>query len=465
MTDSLPEIYPTLTLPLQRGGNKIFGINQERPIAVDLFAGAGGMTLGFEQAGFDVLASVEIDPIHCATHKYNFPFWEIICQSATDISAAEIRRKAKIGDRSIDVVFGGPPCQGFSMMGKRALDDPRNHLVFHFLRLVLELQPKYFVMENVKGLTVGKHKQFLAEIMAEFESQGYQIEQSYRVLNACHYGVPQHRERLFLLGCRQGLELPKYPAPITKPAKASKIPKELADLPPSPTVWEAIADLPSPDRYAELLRQDWCEAEFDLDANFNPSDYVRRLRSLDCSTQDYSYPRHFDRKLLTSSIRTHHSLESMARFHATPQGKTEPISRFLKLDPQGICNTLRAGTASNHGAFTSPRPIHPFEPRCITVREAARLHSYPDWFRFHATKWHGFRQIGNSVPPLLAQAVATEIRKALKVTPVKPQVMQQFQDPALLRIKMTEAARKYGVDRHVIAPRTRPVKVEVMPSS
>ncbi|MFM6055520.1 MAG: DNA cytosine methyltransferase, partial [Sphaerospermopsis kisseleviana] len=115
--------------------------------------------------------------------------------------------------------------------------------------------------------------------------------------------------------------------------------------------------------------------------------------------------------ILTSSLRTKHSPASEERFASTPHGKNEPISRFYKLDPDGLCNTLRAGTASNKGAFTSPRPIHPFTPRCITVREAARLHSFPDWFRFHPTKWHGFRQIGNSVPPLLAQAVAAEIIK------------------------------------------------------
>src|SRR5437660_4657073 len=98
----------------------------------------------------------------------------------------------------------------------------------------------------------------------------------------------------------------------------------------------------------------------------------------------------------------------------------ESISRFLKLSPDAYCNTLRAGTASDRGAFTSPRPIHPVTPRCITVREAARLHSYPDWFRFHATKWHGFRQIGNSVPPLLALAVAREIARVLRRTKSPP---------------------------------------------
>ena len=129
---------------------------KERPIGVDLFAGAGGLTLGFEQAGFDVLASVELDPIHCATHEFNFPFWSILCRSVVETTAEEIRKQSDIGDREIDVVFGGPPCQGFSMIGKRDIDDSRNALVFHFIRLVLELKPKFFVMENVRGIALGK---------------------------------------------------------------------------------------------------------------------------------------------------------------------------------------------------------------------------------------------------------------------------------------------------------------------
>lgn len=123
----------------------------------------------------------------------------------------------------------------------------------------------------------------------------------------------------------------------------------------------------------------------------------------------------------------------------------------------GICNTLRAGTASDRGAFTSPRPIHPTEPRVITVREAARLHSYPDWFRFHATKWHGFRQIGNSVPPLLARAVGGQIMKALRKKPEKPTEILALGDETLIGISMTDAAAMFGVSSTVIARRNRPV--------
>ena len=134
---------------------------QERPIGIDLFAGAGGLSLGFEQAGFDVAAAVEIDPIHCATHEYNFPYSKVICASVTDLTGEDIRQRADLGNRQIDVVFGGAPCQGFSLIGKRTLDDPRNQLASDYVRLVYELQPRYFVFENVKGLTVGRHVKFL----------------------------------------------------------------------------------------------------------------------------------------------------------------------------------------------------------------------------------------------------------------------------------------------------------------
>ncbi len=426
--------------------------SKHRPIGVDLFAGAGGMTLGFEQAGFDVLAAVELDPIHCATHEYNFPFWSVLCQSVVETTGAEIRSRSAIGNQDIDVVFGGSPCQGFSMIGKRALDDPRNSLVFHFLRLVLELQPKYFVFENVPGLTVGKHRQFLLEIIEEFRSSGYEVEANYKVLNAANYGVPQNRARLFLLGCRKDFSLPKYPQPLTKPAKSnkSKYLVNLSDLPLSPTVWDALSDLPKVELYPELLQKDWASAEYG-----KPSKYSSQLRGLFPGEDDYSYERLFDPRILTSSLRTNHSLESMSRFAATNPGETEPISRFYKLDRGGISNTLRAGTASNRGAFTSPRPIHPVLPRCITVREAARLHSYPDWFRFHVTKWHGFRQIGNSVPPLLAKAIATEIIRALGVVPIKPKDKKQLGSEKLIQLKMTQAAQGYGVSCHAIEPRTR----------
>ena len=423
-------------------------MGNKRPIAVDLFAGAGGMTLGFEQAGFDVLASVEIDPIHCATHEYNFPMWSAICASVTEISGEHIRNRSQIGDRTVDVVFGGPPCQGFSIIGKRAFDDPRNELVSHFMRLVIELNAKYFVMENVKGLTFGNHRQFIDEVIEDFEQSGYKILKPYQVLNASHFGVPQHRERLFLIGCRQDLPLPSYPSPITKPVKAKRDRQELAHLPSSPTVRDAIADLPNLIKCSELTHQDWCKAEFG-----QPSEYVELINNF--AATNFGYKRQYNQHLLTSSLLSKHKETSTQRFMQTAQGEVDRISRFHKLDLDGVSNTLRAGTPSNRGAFTAPRPIHAIAPRCITVREAARLHSYPDWFRFHKTIWHGFRQVGNSVPPFLAKSVAAQIMQIVNIDPVREEITHALGDEKLLQFNMTTASQHYKIRANTIAPRTK----------
>lgn len=411
-------------------------------IAVDLFAGAGGLSLGFQQAGFAVRAAVEYDPIHCATHEFNFPGCATICRSVTDLSGDYIRAHSEIGDKEICVVVGGAPCQGFSLIGKRALDDPRNRLIYHFLRLVEELQPKYFVLENVRGLTVGDHRHFLHEIIHEFKQRGFSVVEPYRVLNALWYGVPQDRQRLFLLGARKGLPLPSYPLATHQPHN------EVADicgLPYTPTVWEAIGDLPEVEDYPELLENDSAYARYN-----RPSEYAKGLLNPAETMRN-------GLKRITSSLRTVHTPFSQERFRATRFGCVESISRFLKLNPDGYCNTLRAGTASDRGAFTSPRPIHPHTPRCITVREAARLHSYPDWFRFHVTKWHGFRQIGNSVPPMLAKNVALEIASILRLKqPVTSDVaIPQLGDVSLLSLDMSEAAARYGVSSQVIPRRRR----------
>jgi DNA (cytosine-5)-methyltransferase 1 len=410
----------------------------KRPVGIDLFAGAGGLSLSFEQAGFDVAAAVEIDPVHCATHKFNFPNTTTICASVVDLTGKLIRDRAGLQGEDIDVVFGGPPCQGFSMIGKRTLDDPRNSLVFHYVRLIRELQPKYCVFENVKGLTLGLHSKFLNELIEELHAARYKVLLPYRVLNAADFGVPQDRRRLFLIAARTGMELPVYPK-----AKAAIT-----------TVWEAIGDLPDADKFDILNRTDSVPTRW-----ISRSLYAKQLRNIQIDPKDFSHPRDFDRNVLSSSLRTKHTELSKQRFLNTPLGDTESVSRFHKLDPESLCNTLRAGTDSARGAFTSPRPIHPLFPRVITIREAARLHSYPDWFRFHSTKWHGFRQVGNSVPPLLGRAVAAEIIKALGVHPKKPTTVCGFGSLDLLQFDMQTASRYFGVRSDVIAQRLRkPIK-------
>jgi DNA (cytosine-5)-methyltransferase 1 len=417
-----------------------------RPIGIDLFAGAGGMSLGFEQAGFDIAAAVEVDPVHCATHKFNFPGCTVIPKSVTDVSGKDIRREAKLGTRRVAVVFGGAPCQGFSLIGKRALDDPRNSLVRDFVRIVHELEANYFVFENVKGLTLGKHRRFLEEIIAAFENGGeYQVVLKEEVLNAADFGVPQNRHRLFLMGARRGLALPAYPERQSHAAGTTN-----CGSPEGPTCADALGDLPDAEQFESLWESDevlttkWGE----------PSQYAAELR---CRTNDawhFGYPRDWDPRLLTSSRLTDHTAISRRRFHGTAGGEVEPISRFFKLAPTGVSNTLRAGTDAARGAFTSPRPIHYQFDRCVTVREMARLHGYPDWFRFHETKWHGARQIGNSVPPPLARAVARQLIKALGVKPTRPNDSIALGDPSLLRMDMTEASRFWKI-ANPIAQRDR----------
>lgn len=397
-----------------------------RPKVLDLFSGAGGLGLGFEQAGFDLVAAVELDPIHAATHSYNFPQCATICDDVTKITGSVIVNKA---DSDIDVVIGGAPCQGFSLIGQRALDDPRNELVRHFLRLVIELKPSVFVLENVKGLTLGKHRRFLDEVVVEFQSAGYNVTLPWAVLNARFYGVPQDRQRLFLMGARSDLALPSYPLP--------------SSLEGGVTCEDAIGDLPDAEQFKTLVLSDAVRTK----RHGQLSLYAREMRCLDNEAWHFGYKRRWDRDWLTSSMRTDHTEISRRRFASTSPGSVEPISRFFKLEKNGVSNTLRAGTDSARGAFTSPRPIHYEYNRCVTVREMARLHGFPDWFRFHPTKWHGARQIGNAVPPPLARAVAGEIlTKCFQLEPKRPKRVLTLGSENLLRMDMKSAAEYWGVE-------------------
>jgi DNA (cytosine-5)-methyltransferase 1 len=411
----------------------------ERPIGIDLFAGAGGMSLGFEQAGFDVAAAVEVDPVHCAVHKFNFPQAAVIPRSVIGLSGAAIRLAAGIGDREIDCVFGGPPCQGFSMMGQRALDDSRNRLVLEFVRLVVELNPRTFVFENVKGLTVGKHKAFLEELVQAFEEGGYTVRLPWKVLNAGNFGTPQSRERLILFGARAGQQVPTYPAPQSRLAGRAQVG---LDIKPGPSCHDALADLPDVEWFTELIGRD----EIRLAKWAKPSKYAAEMRCLTNEAWHFGYVRDWNSGWLTSSARTDHSPISRTRFARTSVGEVEPISRFFRLPPDGVANTLRAGTDGARGAFTSPRPIHYRYARCVTVREMARLHGFPDWFRFNVTKWHGARQIGNAVPPPLARAIATSVVAVLGKVPSRPEALIALGDSGLLNMDMSSASRHFNVE-------------------
>ncbi len=372
---------------------------EPRPTAIDLFCGAGGMSLGFEQAGFDVLLGVEMDGYHVATHERNFPYGKTLCRSVAQLTADEIFA-ALDGRRDIDVIFGGPPCQGFSNMGHRDAQDPRNTLVRQFARIVAEVKPKAFVMENVPGMLAGSTRPVLDDAIAFFEAAGYRVTQPVRVLDASQLGVPQRRKRLILLGVRNDIgTTANYPAGV----------------PGRPTVLEAIGDLPDVDRVEELFREN--ATRYDRPPT---SAYARVMRGVDADLSDFSHPRAWDATRCTGCLRVRHSDAAVALYAATAPGEMVPGHKLPRLDPDGTAPTLRAGSDSAHGSYTAPRPIHPSRPRCITAREAARLHGFPDWFDFYPLKWHAYRQIGNAVCPPVAKAIGAEVMRALGRTPTKP---------------------------------------------
>ena len=260
-------------------------------------------------------------------------------------------------------------------------------------------------MENVPGLQSGATAQVFERTIRRL-SEFYVVTTPVRTLNAADFGVPQRRARLFVIGIRKDLGVPAaiYPeGPCVEQAQR-------------PTVWEALEDLPLlADR--NLLNEDSAEYR---KVTQELHSYVRTARGLRNDPCDLSYPREWDRSRVSGCRRVKHRAEVERLYAATAPGSIVPAHNLPRLLPDGLSPTLRAGTDSEHGSFNAPRPIHPFEPRCITVREAARLHGYPDWFEFYPVKWHAHRQIGNSVCPQIARALGTAIVCALDARPGRP---------------------------------------------
>ena len=351
-------------------------------IAVDLCCGAGGLSLGIETAGFSVRAALDIDPKNAEYHHRNFPASKTVCGSITEFTGAQFREVSDLAQLEIDLVFGGPPCQGFSLMGKRDLLDERNGVLLDFARLAMELNPRMILIENVTGLLRGQTRAFADALQSSLETGGYNVAAVWR-LNARDYNTPQDRRRIFFIAVRADVVTPDAP-----PLPAATY--------TAPTVWDAISDLTvlGPARigstgvYRGPLGQ--------------PSTYAKSLRLVKEV-----------KGALTCCHKARHSPVVARRFANTAQGSHEPISRFYRLPQEGVAHTIRAGTTSDKGSFMAARPIHPTQPRCITVREAARIQGFPDSFEFHPTRWHGFRQVGNAVPPPLALAVGLQLYKAL----------------------------------------------------
>lgn len=412
-----------------------------RGLCVETFAGWGGLSLGIEQAGFDVQVSVDVEPVNAAVHEYNFGYGRSLVGDMFEDQTAAIRRALPGGEEidamvmgrtaedilgaerpQLDLVTGGPPCQGISAIGKRDPDDPRNRLMDSFIDHGTRLGARYMVMEQVPTLLQPQNAEHLDHLREKLHRAGYSMLDP-RVLRAIDFGVPQRRERVFLLIHRNDQRAPEYPEPTHGDGSDFF-------LKPTPTVREAFDGLADADDYDQLWDRDWVEAGFPSPSSW----YGRVVTGLENDPDDLSYRRPWRRDLLTCSQRVKHDGQSIARFLATPHGSNERTSRRHRLDPDGLSLTLRAGSNAEHGSFTAVMPIHPKGTRQITVREACRLHSVPDWVRLSSTKIWAYRQLGNSVPPLLGRAISKQIALAAGIAPAAPSDVVELGDQALLNV-------------------------------
>lgn len=345
-----------------------------RFVAIDLFAGAGGMSLGAQLAGIKVALAVESDPHAARTYTTNHP--------QTEVFNGDIRRLTKHKLRAVKrkrcrtIVFGGPPCQGFSYSNARTrtIENTDNWLFLEFIRVVRIWKPDWVVFENVRGFANTAGGVFAEGVAERLRRLGYATTQG--LLNAMHFGVPQDRARFFMVGCRTGTK-PKLPSPSRRR---------------TPTVHDAIADLPVLGNAASISRVPY--------ANTRPSYYARQLRNGKPDSANH--------------VVTRNSPLVVRRYAYIPQGGNwENIpSRLMRNYTDrtrchtGIYHRLRPDRPSVViGNFRKNMLIHPNQDRGLSVREAARIQSFPDTYEFHGSIGFQQQQVGNAVPPLLARAV------------------------------------------------------------
>ncbi len=391
----------------------------------DLFSGAGGLTVGFHHEGFNSIFFNEIDKVAAKTFSYNFPNAIPFMCPIQELTAEQIYKDTFLGNEELDVMVGGPPCQGFSINAPiRSTEDPRNILFHHYVRLVLEgIRPKFVVLENVPGLLSFNNGKTLEDVITAFERAGYNV--IFRILNAAHYGVPEERWRLVFIGTRlSNIEL-SFPLPthyslqrpnftggrshtfqyaIGKPLQASLIPED--NLLKPITVDEAISDLPSIESGGGSL-----EMDYNLPPQNEYQDLLRtrsnRLHNHICAgVSKVNLERMSHVKPGGSWRDIPHDLlpPGMQRAH-----RSDHTKRYGRLDPDGISGTILTKCDPHWGTV-----FHYNQDRIISVREAARIQSFPDWFHFIGTRSDQYRQVGNAVPPLLAKAIANHIKKLIE---------------------------------------------------
>jgi DNA (cytosine-5)-methyltransferase 1 len=323
--------------------------------ALSLFSGGGGLDLGFSAAGFSVRCSSDIDPFSCKTlvmNKGKKPFYKHVHSIPADIrgvSASDLLKEAKLHRGEIDIVLGGPPCQAFSIFGQRkGLDDPRGNLVWQYLRIIQEVQPRAFVFENVAGLKSIHGGQLYEQIIEQLTACGYTV--SAHAYQVADFGIPQYRDRIFFIGSRDG-----HLVPPMQPTHGTFI-----GTAPHRTAGEALRNLHEPSHKIKI-------------------------------------PNHVGRM---------HSERIINRYTSLQFGERDHKTRINKLNPKRPSFTIIVGSDKGGGKGH----VHPFTPREVTPRESARMQTFPDWWEFHGTGRHVIRQVGNAVPPLFAAVLAEHVK-------------------------------------------------------
>ena len=353
---------------------------------IDLFSGCGGLSLGAARSGMAPSLAIELDDHAAAAHSTNFPK----CQTAkADIAKIDPTYIQSFYKGRADLVIGGPPCQGFSYIGKRNENDPRNDLLDRFFQLVATLKPRAFMMENVPGLLDHSSVHLLKNGLERI-AKNYTI-LTPTILDASDFGGATRRRRVVVIG---------YDPTDVDDITIQQIVQNQAQI---TTVSQALIGLPEP-AGSDVAKVQKHGSPYEKLVN-------RKIKGIGNPSKLKAY----DAGNVSGFLATKHSSLVVGRFSETNPGETEKTSRFFRLHPDQPARTLRAGTGADRGSFQSARPIHHSSPRVISVREAARIQGFPDWFDFHHTKWHSHRMIGNSVNPLFAEAILTSIADALGI--------------------------------------------------
>lgn len=361
-----------------------------KPTVVDLFCGAGGLSHGFMQAGYEVLFGTDIDPTFGKTFLCSHPGAKFAATPIQSLGVEEILNETGLKPGELDVLVGGPPCQGYSVYNHgRGEQDPRAGLFREYLRIVRGLQPKWLVMENVTGLKSISGGRLIESIVSEIKASGYSNVDC-AVLKAEEYGVPQERRRVVFIANRLDL-------PVSYPPRSHD-----GEGRPFNTIWDAIGDLPPID----------CDGALEQKANY-ASDPMNAFQTM-MRQHSIKLMNHYGPKLGKANLeRIRHIPQGGSwrdvPFDLLPAGmkkakRSDHTKRYGRPRPTDLSCTILTKCDIHWGAY-----VHPIQNRAFTVREAARLQSFPDHFEFHGSMTEQFVQVGNAVPPMMAKAIAEEI--------------------------------------------------------